>query len=225
MFTLGFGFYDPKVPYIYQSINGKPSIRFLFNTRSGIAGMPTADEVLALWKTAEHLPAPGQPMSVVGACKRTIWERRFALSHIASDQEKLPAEFPDGYYLTDDLRVAILSYAFGYVRPRPWINWQGKGMPTIYAVGGLLTGWNSGKSPSDIERAWRRDCEYIEQEGNETDILAVSLAAYINIAAWLDHLRTARPYVQFLTPSGKSYWVREGTEKWRELVDAGYSPT
>jgi hypothetical protein len=65
---------------------------------------------------------------------------------------------------------------------------------------------------------------YIDAPGNELDPIAVSMAAFMNIVAWLEHLKADKPHLLFNTASGKSYWVKEGGDKWKDLIELGYSP-
>ena len=76
----------------------------------------------------------------------------------------------------------------------------------------------------DFEAILAEGLPYIEREGNEINPIAVAMATFMNIVAWLEHLRSDKPFMLFETPTGKSYWVKEGTDKWKELLELGYSP-
>jgi len=227
LFTLGVPFYDPAVPYIYQVLGGKRQVRFVVEMRSSIAGVEPTGKLMAQWTNAELIGDPSEPMSLVQVCKRVIWERRYCLSEVNHHEFKDLQTIANGCYLTTDIKHAIIAYALGYQRPKMWFGLNADGdrayvvgpQPQWLYVDGLKRGF------TDLLAILGEDLAFVERKGNETNPIATALAIYINISAWLEHLRTDKPFLLFNTASGKSYWVKEGSSRWSELLQMGYSPS
>lgn len=219
--TLGVPFLDPQHPYSYQVLGGKKQIRFCFDQNSTIEGVGRASSMMKAWPHAEDYTAP---LSLIAICKRTIWERRNLIRQTNEQDHPSLQELAPNVRLVDSVKVASIAYALGFKKPAQHIvthNYQGE-----FLVNTVVPEWLAPYCPTfdDLLSQIEQGIPFIEAEGNETHPVAVACAVYMNIVAWLEHLRTDKPFVQFKTATGKQYWVKEGSEKWREFLDLGYEP-
>lgn len=223
LFTLGVTFYDPRHPYIYQSYSGKRSIKFHFNTSSAIHGVPETTDLMKSWRGAEDYPACLSPVSI---CKRVVWIRRNLLKDLLHRDVSNCTTVQTGCTVVTDMKLATIAYALGFEQPADNLILFGDGK-TYFQVGSDTPQWlkDSGvTSLSHLHDLIAQGIEYIEAPGNDLDPVALAHAMFLNSVAWLDHLKTDKPYLNFKTSSGKAYWVKEGSDKWQELLELGYSP-
>ena len=222
LFTLGFPFYDPKHPYLQQVIKGDRSVRFLFEKKSKIEGVLTLAKTLRGWNTAEEYTPPLTPLSV---CKRTIWGRRNMLRDAkGAAYNNLQGLASAGEVVTDNLRLACVAYALGFHKPEKYLVATPAGASFI--VGTKAPEWLE-PQVKDLAQLNEMDCagmSFIAAEGNELHPAAVGFAAFINIAAWIKHLSSELPYHRFNFGNNKTLLVQEGSPKFKELIDSGYSP-
>lgn len=221
LFTLGVKFYDPHRPYSYQMFAGKRHIRFMFLMESSIKGVEPTTSLMKAWPHAEDEVGP---LSLVSICKRTIWERRWLLRSLNGHEFSSLQELANGFAVVPSVKVAAIAYALGFEKPKqPIAVSQGN---RVMVVGTEVPEWLKPSCPSfdHLVTCVEQGLAYIEQDGNDIDPIAVAGAAFLNVISWLEHLRSDKPYLQFNTATGKSYWVKEGSDKWKELLELGYSP-
>jgi hypothetical protein len=221
LFTLGVTFYDPDTPYIYQKFGERRVVKFHFDTESSIAGVGHTTDLMLGWRDAEFYC---EPLGLVPICKRVIWERRTLLKEVNNPHLSVLHDLAKGCERVDDLKLAAIAYALGYRKPEAHVIAAGD--TKAFLVGSTSPPWLREITPdlSGLATIIESGVEFIERPGNELHPIAVAHATFINAVAWLDHLKTDKPYLQFQTTSGKSYWVKEGSDRWRELLELGYAP-
>lgn len=220
LFTLGVPFFDAARPYLYQKLGNRRIIKFYFEEKSNAFAGDTVP-LIKEWPSAEVYC---EPLTYMSICKRVIWERRWLLTEIGKGHLANLQMFASGLQVIENVKEASVAYALGFRKPdQPIVNDNGK---PVFLVGTNIPPWLKPYCScwNDIADMLEAGISFIEKPENEAHPVAIASAVFINITAWLDHLRTDKPYMQFTTATGKSYWVREGSDKWSELVGLGYSP-
>lgn len=224
LFTLGFPFYDPVNPYLQQSIGGERSVRFLFEKKSKFE-VGKISHILNAWSEAHNY---NPPMEAISVCKRTIWERRNTLSESRDVAfNGLQGSPKEDEVIVDDLRLAAVCYALGFRKPKHYLVPNDKGCS--YIVGTRVPNWLTEACPQcvtfdDIKIINQEGLDYVSKEGNEIDPIAIAIASFINIAAWVKHLSSTKPYNKFVFPNGQKLLVKEDSPRWHELTSQGYAP-
>lgn len=223
LFTLGFPFYDPANPYLQQRIKGERSVRFLFERKSNIEGAPTIKSAIQEWNEAEQYAPLG--LSHISICKRAMWARRTLLrdaKNVAFGD--LQGIANDGFTVVDNLRLAAVAYALGFEQPEKYL--VDKNGSASFIVGTEVPEWLKHCCPTwdALVEMNEQEIGFISAEGNELHPVAVALAAFINIAAWVKHLSSSKPYNRFYFGNNQTLLVQEDSPRWHELIKQGYSP-
>ena len=126
--------------------------------------------------------------------------------------------------VVNSLRLACVAYALGFSQPEKYLVPHKAGASFI--VGTKVPEWLSPycESWSDLARMDAEDIAFISRDENELNPVAVAMAAFINVAAWIKHLSTQKPYRRFKAGANKVLLVQEGSSKWNELIENGHSP-
>lgn len=221
LFTLSYPFYDPKRPYMQQVVNNDRSVRFLFLKDSKIEGLPSLGKLIRQWDTAEEYSKPLSPLSI---CKRTIWFRRTMLRQAASVSFEVQGLAKENEVVVDSLKLACVAYALGFSQPEN--NLVHKGNGASFIVGTTVPEWLLPYCSSwdELVDAEKNAVDFIARDTHELHPVAIALAAFINIAAWVKHLSSEKPYRRFAAGANKTLLVQEGSPKWVELLANGYVP-
>jgi hypothetical protein len=222
MFTLSVPFYDPAHPYLHQKVGDNRSVRFVFEKKSKLDGVPPVNKLVRQWGTAELYDTPLSPLSV---CKRTIWNRRNMLRDAKEASfSGLQGLAKDGEVVVESLRLACIAYALGFGKPEKYLVPHQAG--AAFIVNTTVPEWLKPHCGSwdELVRMDAAEMTFISAEGNDLHPVAVAMAAFINVAAWIKHLSTQKPYRRFKAGANKVLLVQEGSSKWDELIANGHSP-
>jgi hypothetical protein len=223
LWTMDIPFYDPDNPYSYRQVGANRSILFFFELKSP-AGLSALEQV-KLWANADRASSLPEPISV---CKRTIWERRWILKEIHKPQ-LCELKHDSNVEEVSEVKLAAIAYALGFAKPNPAVVHSPGKNDVVLLVGREAPKWLQAlgfSSLDDIKKVLTDEISFVKAPGNDLHPVALAIATYINIVAFLDHFRNeAKPYMQFTLTNGRQLWVKEGSSRYNELLEAGYFPS